>query len=331
MYTSAAIKFFRSTIALKDEFYHRQMIQNNLLEPILNIVYETMPRDNLLNSACLELFEFVKRESVKPLITYIVENHRERLQKITYVDTFQSLILRYDQMQEIYPEGDGTLFNNEINNRVNGRWQSMKDMDAAEEAYFNTSDDEDEPNSSTKGIAQEKPMLIKSLVDYPDDDDEVMEPATTKPSLASDPSSSPISSTKSELNPEVSSAFTSVPASPTPHSSTRSSPLPQTPPERISEKRRRQQDDEEDELGKLSSNNKRRSSSAGFSASNQIVSSHSHHHNNILRRKKGFAAMGGAHAVKDSPSPKKIEISLSAVKRTAGTTAETGPKRDEGG
>lgn len=37
------------------------MIKNKLFGPILNIVIETMPRDNLLNSACLEFFEFIKR------------------------------------------------------------------------------------------------------------------------------------------------------------------------------------------------------------------------------------------------------------------------------
>lgn len=37
------------------------MVKNKLFEPILNIVIETMPRDNLLNSACLEFFEFIKR------------------------------------------------------------------------------------------------------------------------------------------------------------------------------------------------------------------------------------------------------------------------------
>jgi hypothetical protein len=36
-------------------------MHNRLFEPILDIVYETMPRDNLLNSACLEFFEFIKR------------------------------------------------------------------------------------------------------------------------------------------------------------------------------------------------------------------------------------------------------------------------------
>ena len=48
-------------MGLQDEFYNRQLVKHKLLEPILNIVIETMPKDNLLNSACLEFFEFIKR------------------------------------------------------------------------------------------------------------------------------------------------------------------------------------------------------------------------------------------------------------------------------
>lgn len=45
------------------------MIKNNLFEPILNVVLETMPRDNLLNSACLEFFEFIRR--VRIAVTWL--------------------------------------------------------------------------------------------------------------------------------------------------------------------------------------------------------------------------------------------------------------------
>ncbi|KAK5241460.1 Platinum sensitivity protein, partial [Cryomyces antarcticus] len=118
-----------------------------------------MPRDNLLNSACLELFEFVKRENVKAIIFHVVENYRDKLKDITYVNTFQSLILKYDQIQSGYPaEGDqsfATSFTTQeadTPNRgvINGgqRWQGLKDTDAEEEAYFNGSDGDDEDDGS---------------------------------------------------------------------------------------------------------------------------------------------------------------------------------------
>jgi protein phosphatase-4 regulatory subunit 3 len=39
------------------------------------------------------------QENIKPLIIHFVENYRNKIKNITYVDTFQTLILRYDQMQ----------------------------------------------------------------------------------------------------------------------------------------------------------------------------------------------------------------------------------------
>ncbi|KAL2370350.1 hypothetical protein RJZ57_005220 [Blastomyces gilchristii] len=133
-------------------FYVAQMTHNNIFELILNIVYETMPRDNLLNSACLDLFEFVKRENIKTIIIHVVEKYRDILKNITYVDTFQHLIFRYDQLQGYgaAAEADATLFSQDESGTprmiINGgqRWHGVRGMDAAEEEYFDTSDDEED-------------------------------------------------------------------------------------------------------------------------------------------------------------------------------------------
>lgn len=78
---------------------------------------------------------------------------------------------------------------NQQNGNVNGNrgWQGIREMDAHEAAYFNTSDDEDElrtPRDSpiakrlktssentlqSNGVASS--TLLESLVDYPNDDD----------------------------------------------------------------------------------------------------------------------------------------------------------------
>ena len=307
--TIAALKFFRQCVGLQDEFYNRQITQQNHFGPILNIVYETMPRDNLLNSACLELFEFVKRENLKPLIVHLVETYRNKLQEINYVDTFQTLILRYDQMQGFNPEADTTLFSNDgtttpnrtPNMNGNQRWQGVKEMDAAEEAYFNTSDDEDETLPKSKkeggrvhisnGVASSP--LLKSLVDYPDDDEDVMDTRTPESSA------SPV--TEPKLSP---------------------SPMLQTPPpERLSEKRRREEDNEDDELGKLSSS-KRRNSGSSISSIGSATGNHT------LKRKKGFISK---NETRDPPTDdvkvKKISISLGGKD----SASEQGSKGDDGG
>lgn len=271
-----------------------------------------MPRDNLLNSVCLEFFEYIKRENVKPIILFLVENYREKLQEITYVDTFQNLILRYDQMQAFNPDMETTLFGpegdntpNHVKTNGNQRWQGARDLDAAEEAYFNTSDDEDEISTktntqSTAPLLNGASPLLKSLVDYPDDDEEIMDVKTQYTPLDSG-NEPPTRDGEEPISPETKAQMLQTP-----------------PPEKLSEKRRREEDDEEDELGKLSQT-KRRSSS--FSSAGGMNRS-SGLPNNVLRRKKGFAANN-----KNSPTgTKKIEISL-AVK----SPGETNHGRDGGG
>ena len=263
-----------------------------------------MPRDNLLNSACLELFEYIKRENLKPLIEHLVENFRSKLEEITYVDTFKLLLNRYTQMQDFNPDADTTLFSNDSTsspNRtptVNGnqRWQGVKEMDAAEEAYFNTSDDEDEPSPKSASSKTAKmngittSPMAKALVDYPDDDDDSMDAM---------PSEELDLGTKPEMEP---------------------SPMLQTPPpERLSEKRRREEDNDEDELGKLSSS-KRRNSGSSASSFGSAGGGH-----NTLKRKKGFR--NERDSPTNGPSGKKIEISLTGKK----TASEAGLKGDDGG
>ncbi|KZF22928.1 DUF625-domain-containing protein [Xylona heveae TC161] len=339
-----ALKFFRTCIGLGDEYYNRQLIQHHLFEPILNIVFETMPRDNLLNSACLEMFEYIKRENNKQIITHLVDNYRDRLEEITYVDTFQGLVLRYDQMMGYVPELANTVGKQEPETsaraHINGgqRWQGVKEMDAAEEDYFNTSDDEEETPASataTSGANGASSTTVRPLVDYPDDeeDDESGEAMDTSRDREPDASAS---LPAEEQQPSASSTSPSPAAASAAAAAAATAP----PPERLSEKRRREED-EEDELGKLSQT-KRRSSSIGSSGSARSVSASfavggttpsmgEGEGGSLLRRRRslnnsntsiGAGARSGSESGRDrsaSPSsssspaggPKKISISLS--------------------
>lgn len=291
-----ALKFFRTCLSLQDEFYYQQLIQNNVFGPIIDIVYETLPRDNLLNSACLELFEYVKRDPpIRPVIVHVVESYRPRLQELTYVGLFEEFILRYDQMAQGY-NMDGTLLSQEedpMREKVNGnnqRWPGMREMDPEEEQYFNTLDDEEEISAAPKilpSMPNGATPLVKPLVDYPDDDfddeDEIGDAPPVK-RIKQRNESRPSRPSPEQAGP---------PPMIDPHS-----PQP-PPPERLSEKRRRE-DDEEDELGKLTAT-KRRSSSVGSNASA-----------GFLRRKDSFT-----NGRETPPPGKKIAISL-AVKTPIG-------------
>lgn len=324
-----ALKWFRTCIGLQDEFHNRQLIQHRLFEPILNIVYETMPRDNLLNSCCLELFEFIKRENVKQLVVHLVETYRERLMGITYVNTFQALVLKYDQLQNGFPlvngeEGSFTTQEGTPNRvSVNGgqRYTGLKEQDAEEEAYFNEDDAEEDEEGALPTTATTKPLTngaspVRPLVSYPDDDEDAMDilassPETPKERKSSSNSSDPISNEAPEdSEPERGRNRTPV--------AIEGSPGAQSPPEPIAVKRRREED-EEDELGKMMGGPKRRNSSASLNGGpvktdENTIPSHGH----MLRRK-------GSLKSKDSGGGKlAIKLNPLAVKSSGNEHAEGG-------
>ncbi|KAJ5737604.1 uncharacterized protein N7483_002729 [Penicillium malachiteum] len=306
-----ALKFFRTLISLQDTFYQALMTHNNTFGLILDIVYETMPRDNLLNSACLELFEFIKRENVKPFILHVVEKYREKLENITYVDTFQNLILRYEQMQGYGAEAE-PLFSNEDDSAprrmpLNGqRWQGVKEMDAAEEDYFGTSDDEDDH-------IQRLYPADKPLVDYPDDDDEDEDAMDTKPEALSTQPPQAESTTADDAPVETGSETGSTP----------SSPAQTPPPERLAEKRRREEEDE-DELLKLTTGPKRRSSTSSNSGAGFLNRKKSLSIGPIGTGEKGTGILGGT-------APKRIAINLSPTTRSPVSEADKSSTTDAPG
>lgn len=271
------------------------MTQGRLFEPILNLVIETMPRDNLLNSACLEFFDFIKRENIRNIISHLVENYREKLKDITYVDIFNNFMVRYDQTQGFAPSMETSFLDTEDETPKRSetgrgnRWESgIRDLDAAEEEYFNTSDDEDDAmfkaSPSQRTVNGASP-ISKPLVDYPsDEENENLEAELSTGVLAGDEENTAPSSTNSE-NGVVLTPTSSAPS----------------PPEKVSEKRRREEEDE-DEMSKLSQPKRRNStSSAGSNASS------------VLRRKKNFANNGASGG-----KPQKIAISLAPAIKTGG-------------
>ena len=74
-------------------------VRNNLFEPVLATFLANGERYNLLNSAVLEMVEYVRKENIKPLISHLVEQFGGRLAGCDYVDTFRNLKLKYEQNQ----------------------------------------------------------------------------------------------------------------------------------------------------------------------------------------------------------------------------------------
>uniref|UniRef100_A0A8C6NTP5 Serine/threonine-protein phosphatase 4 regulatory subunit 3 n=1 Tax=Nothobranchius furzeri TaxID=105023 RepID=A0A8C6NTP5_NOTFU len=95
-----ALRFMRRIIGLKDEFYNRYIMRNFLFEPVIKAFRNNGSRYNLMNSAIIEMFEYVRVEDVKSLTAHIVENYWKSLEDVDYVQTFKGLKLRYEQQRE---------------------------------------------------------------------------------------------------------------------------------------------------------------------------------------------------------------------------------------
>ena len=149
----SALRFMRKIVALKDEFYNRYIIKGNLFAPVIDAFVANNGRYNLLDSAILEMFEFIKLEDIKSLCNHVVENFGPTLDKITYVQTFKTLKLRYDQHQDRLRdrpqsqlEGVGSILRP-------GRFRrDPRDLDEDEEMWFNDDDFENsDPPTMTVG------------------------------------------------------------------------------------------------------------------------------------------------------------------------------------
>uniref|UniRef100_A0A8C7UZD1 Serine/threonine-protein phosphatase 4 regulatory subunit 3 n=1 Tax=Oncorhynchus mykiss TaxID=8022 RepID=A0A8C7UZD1_ONCMY len=123
-----ALRFMRRIIGQKDEYYNRYIVKGNLFEPVINTLLDNGTRYNLLNSAIIELFEFIKVEDIKSLIAHIIDNYYKALESIEYVQTFKGLKGRYEQEKDRQ-----TL-------RLNSRYRRdarTLDEDEDEEMWFN--------------------------------------------------------------------------------------------------------------------------------------------------------------------------------------------------
>lgn len=142
-----ALRFMRKIIGLKDEFYYRYIIKGNLFKPVIDAFFNNNGRYNLLDSAIIEMFEFIKIEDIRSLIRHIVEVYGKRLETVDYVQTFKVIRLKYNQMQDRMKDrekNNASLDSVPSIMRTNRYRRDQRQMDEEEEMWFNEDDDFDE-------------------------------------------------------------------------------------------------------------------------------------------------------------------------------------------
>ncbi|XP_027720950.1 serine/threonine-protein phosphatase 4 regulatory subunit 3B isoform X2 [Vombatus ursinus] len=161
-----ALRFMRRIIGLKDEFYNRYITKGNLFEPVINALLDNGTRYNLLNSAVIELFEFIRVEDIKSLTAHIVENFYKALESIEYVQTFKGLKTKYEQEKDRQ--------NQKLNS--NRFRRDARTLEEDEEMWFNE-DEEEEGEAVVPPGEKSKPED-----DFPDSYEKFMETKKAKES-----------------------------------------------------------------------------------------------------------------------------------------------------
>ncbi|KAH9284376.1 Serine/threonine-protein phosphatase 4 regulatory subunit 3 [Echinococcus granulosus] len=154
----SALRLLRKMIQLKEEFYNRYLIKNCLFKPVVELFTANGHRYNMIDSAIVELFEYIHMEDITSLINYAVNEHWDVLNKITYVNTFKRLKERYDANNKPGRTDSSSIFGQTVPTgipslraTVNSRFVRGPAVFDDEEQWFNQDDeDEDETEISTQ-------------------------------------------------------------------------------------------------------------------------------------------------------------------------------------
>ncbi|XP_057599569.1 serine/threonine-protein phosphatase 4 regulatory subunit 3B isoform X3 [Hippopotamus amphibius kiboko] len=168
-----ALRFMRRIIGLKDEFYNRYITKGNLFEPVINALLDNGTRYNLLNSAVIELFEFIRVEDIKSLTAHIVENFYKALESIEYVQTFKGLKTKYEQEKDRQNQKLNSVPSILRSNRFR---RDAKALEEDEEMWFN--EDEEEEGKTVVAPVEKS----KAEDDFPDSYEKFMETKKAKES-----------------------------------------------------------------------------------------------------------------------------------------------------
>ncbi|TYI66972.1 hypothetical protein E1A91_D09G264600v1 [Gossypium mustelinum] len=177
----AAVRFVRTILTSHDEHLINHIVKNNLLKPVIGAFVANGNRYNVLNSAILELFEYIRKENMKLLVKYIVDSFWNQLVKFENLASIHSLKIKYEQCLE----NCGTKM--DVNAPDPRKRIDERALEKEEEDYFNEDSDEDDTTSashprkvqpqpvSSNGVEANRSSLSPrsgGLVDYEDDEDD---------------------------------------------------------------------------------------------------------------------------------------------------------------
>ncbi|GAU37451.1 hypothetical protein TSUD_206870 [Trifolium subterraneum] len=177
-----AVRFVRTVLSRNDEHMLNYFVKNNILKPIIDAFVANGNRYNLLNSAVLELFEYIRKENdLKLLLKHVVDSYWGQLVKFEHLVSIHSLKVKYEQCVDNGGTNGAAVM--DLRRRIDERAVEREE----EERYFNEDSDEDDvasvsvshdhkghqQPSLSNGVTSNHPQSSRrSLVDYEDDEDD---------------------------------------------------------------------------------------------------------------------------------------------------------------
>ncbi|BGP36301.1 Platinum sensitivity protein [Rhodotorula kratochvilovae] len=179
----AALRFLRACVARNDDFYNRFLVKHDLVRPVLDTADEEKDKDNLLGSACLDFFEYLRTSNAKALLNHLMDRGGDIVRRLAKgsgatppLRTFEALIARWEMNNEPPPltlvsgsaggegatagSGGGATSSSMQRQPSQPGWTPRRELE--EESYFNTSDDEDDSAAPPATVPPETAALLAS-------------------------------------------------------------------------------------------------------------------------------------------------------------------------
>ncbi|EEB05360.1 DNA damage response protein [Schizosaccharomyces japonicus yFS275] len=113
-----ALRFFRTGVGAHWDTMISLMLENHSFDAIFELMLSVRTGSNLVTSACLEFFEFVKNEGTMPVLLFLYSNYQDKLSVLQSLHTFADLINTVQSYQQSQRQTTENLDNTENNQEV---------------------------------------------------------------------------------------------------------------------------------------------------------------------------------------------------------------------
>lgn len=150
-----AIRFVRTCIGVKDQFFPRFIAKNDLLQPMFAILDENGTRNTMTLSTISELLNHVWAVPVKPLLLYIVSKYGRSLDNMPSKELAIKLRTKHEQLEGgrssgvsngSSASGASDKTDDAMDKRVSEQQKKHRES-MSEESYFDDEEDDDDSDS----------------------------------------------------------------------------------------------------------------------------------------------------------------------------------------